>query len=125
MARTTYTLVKQVMQTGLTNDEIDEIIEFATRIITRQLDGEGLTADQLTDIETYIAAHLIAIGKERQTYTEKIGDIMLIFQKNPKGFFEQTTYGQMALFLDSSGKLQASAMKRATFRAIYQSESSD
>ncbi len=118
--RTDVTTVKAIMDTALTNDEITPMIAQANRVVTRILGGTTLTAEELEDIETYLTAHLIAIGPERQPQEEKVGDIWLTFQEKPKAFLESTTYGQMVLFLDSTGLMQVSTKKKITFTAIKQ-----
>ncbi len=119
-ARTTIDTVKMIIPTALTDDEIRDIILMANVIVTRQVGGEGLTSALLKDLETWFTAHLISIGKERQPMSEKVGDIWLTFQKNEVGFLQSTTYGQMVLFMDTSGQFQASANKKIKFRAIKQ-----
>lgn len=119
--RTTKTKVRYVIQTGLEDDEIDALITQSNSIVTRTIGDEGLESTLLRDIETWLTAHLIAIGKERQPLSEKVGDIWLTFEKTgAKGFLEQTTYGQMVLFLDSTGNFQKSSLKRASIKAVKQ-----
>ena len=121
MARTTATEVKKIMATGLLDADITSIIDFANRQVTSILGGEGLTAAVLQDIETWLTAHLIAMGKERQPEKEKVEDIgELWFQKKTGTSLLSTTYGQTALMLDSSGKLQQAAKQRVQIRAIKQ-----
>lgn len=121
--RTTKTAVKYVIQTALEDDEIDALITQANLIVTRTVGDEGLAADLLKDMETWLTAHLIAIGKERQPLSEKVGDIWLTFEKiGASGFLEQTTFGQMVLFLDTTGNFQRSSLKRASIRAIKQND---
>jgi hypothetical protein len=121
--RTTKTSVKAVIDTVLEDHEIDPLIEMANRIVTRTVGSEGLTDALLKDIETWLTAHLIAIGKERQPLSEKVGDIWLTFEKTGmKSFLESTRFGQMVLFMDTSGKFQTSSMKKGTIRAIKQND---
>lgn len=122
MARTTATIVKSIMETGLEDADITTIINIANPIVTRVVGGEGLTEAVLTDIETFFTAHLIAIGKERQASQEKVGDVWITYQKNPIGFLQSTTFGQMVMFLDSSGKFQSAAKMRASITAFEQEE---
>lgn len=119
--RTTKTLVRTVIQTALEDDEIDALIIQANGMVTRTIGTEGLADATLKDIETWLTAHLIAVGKERQTLSEKVGDIWIQYEKRGgKGFLEQTTYGQTVLFLDTSGKFQKTSLKRASITAIKQ-----
>ena len=118
--RTTIQLVKDIMPTALEDPEITAIITQANEMVTRTLSGEGMEAGLLKDIETWLTAHIIAIGKERQVASEKVGDIWLTYNKNPSGFFQSTTYGQMVLILDTSGKFQTSNKQKASIVAIKQ-----
>lgn len=120
MARTDPTTVKSIMQTGLGDPEINALINIANPIVTRVVGGEGMTDAVLKDIETYLTAHLIAIGKERQPREERVGDIWVKYQENPKGWLESTTFGQTVIFLDESGNLARRSLKKARIRAIEQ-----
>lgn len=118
--RTTAIAVKGVIDTTLESDEIEVYIGHANLIVTRVTAEESLSAELLKQIETYLSAHLIAIGKERQPLEERVGDIWLVYQESPSGFLESTTYGRMVLFLDTSGVFQKSSMKKVSIKAIKQ-----
>lgn len=118
--RTDNTEVKTIIPTALEDTEIDALIIVANRMVTRTVGSEGLTAELLKDIETWMTAHLIAVGKERQVASEKVGDIWLTYNKNPQGFLQSTTYGQMVLTLDTSGKFQTAIKQKASIVAIKQ-----
>ncbi len=118
--RTDLNLVKAVIDTALEDDDLRKLMTQANVIVTRKLGSEGLASGVLTDIETWMTAHLIALGKERQPEEEKVGDIWLIYKENPDGFFQQTTFGQTVLFLDSSGELARSSKSKVRIKAIKQ-----
>lgn len=120
--RTTLTLVRAVIPTGLEDAEINALIAVANRMVTNVLGGESLTEEVLTDIETFLTAHLIAIGKERQTREERVGDVWIRFNENKGQFLLSTTYGQMVLFFDTSGKFQSASKMRASIQAIKQED---
>jgi hypothetical protein len=121
MSRTTKTAVRSVIETALEDPELDALITMANRIVTRTVGEESLASDLLRDLETWLTAHLIAIGKERQPVSEKVGDIWVQFDKTGmKSFLESTRFGQMVLFMDTTGNFQASSMKRASIKAIKQ-----
>lgn len=120
MARTNVTTVRIIINSALGDTDINSVIEQANRIVTRQLGDTDLVAAVLTDIETWLTAHIIAITKERQMQIEKVGDVVLEYNANPGQFLESTTYGQMALMLDSSGTLGRSMLRKARIRAIKQ-----
>jgi len=119
--RTTADKVKEVIQTALGDLEINALIAHANRIVTTKLGGEGLTTALLTDIETWLTAHLIAVGKERAPEGEKIGDIWLTYPKySTKEFLRTTSYGQYVLLLDTSGKMQEATKQQASIVVIKQ-----
>jgi len=118
--RTTFGEVQKISDTALADADITSVIDFANRIVTDTVGSESLSAAVLKDIETWLTAHLIAIGKERQPNAEKVGDIWLTFDKNERVGLGSTKYGQMVLFLDTSGKFQAGTMKKARIRAMKQ-----
>lgn len=123
--RTTNTAVRSVIPTGLTDDEIDALIVQSNTIVNRTLVNKGLAEDLLKDIETWLTAHLIATGKEIQPISEKVGDVSVQYsavggKRDKGGFLEETTYGRMVLFLDTSGGFQKSSMKRASIKAVKQ-----
>ncbi len=120
MSRTSNAEVLKISDTALTTSQIDNIIEFANRSVTNTLGGEGLTIALLKDIETWLTAHLIAVGKERQPEGEKVGDIWLTYQKKINEGLRSTSYGQMVLSLDTSGKFQQSMKQKVSIRAVKQ-----
>lgn len=120
--RTTKTAVKAIIDTTLEDHEIDAFIAQSNSIVTRVTSNENLSTTLLKDLETWLTAHLMAISKERQPLEERVGDIWLVYQESPSGFLQSTTYGQMVLFLDTSGAFQKTAMKKATIRAIKQTD---
>lgn len=121
MARTTADNVNEVIQSALEDADITALIEHANRIVTARLSGEGLTTTVLTDIETWLTAHLIATGKERAPVSEKIDDTWLTYlQYSTKEFLLSTSYGQMVLLFDTSGKMQEASKQQASITAIKQ-----
>lgn len=118
--RTDLNTVKAIIDTALNDSDLLRLMNQANVIVTRKLGSEGLVSGVLKDIETWLTAHLIALGKERQPEEEKVGDIWLVYKENPDGFFQQTTFGQTVLFLDSSGVLARSAKAKVKIRAIKQ-----
>ncbi len=119
--RTTADKVNEVIQTALTDTQIEALIAHANRIVTTRLGGEGLTTAVLTDIETWLTAHLIATGKERAPVGEKIDDVWLTYlQYSTKEFLLSTSYGHTVLLLDTSGKMQQAQKQQASITAIKQ-----
>lgn len=121
MARTTASEVKKISDTALSDTQIGQIIEIANRLVTDVVGSEGLSSSALKDIETFLTAHLIAIGKERQPYEERIDEVWVKYSSGQiKEGLRSTTYGQHVLFLDSTGNFQKRDMKKASIRAVRQ-----
>lgn len=111
--------VKEVIDTDLTNSAINRFINQAY-VTTIPLSGRlgscgGSTAH--AEIQCQLAAHFIAMSRERQTVSESVGgEVSVKFAGQTGKGLEATTYGQNALALDCSGTLAALGRKRATFR---------
>lgn len=120
MARTDKDTVESIMETGIDPLEIVAIIEFANRMVTTIVGGTTLTEEILTDIETWLTAHLIAMGKERQAKSERINDIWITYQGKFGESLKGTTYGQMVLMLDSTGNFARAMKLKIQINAIPQ-----
>ncbi len=120
MSRTTYIEVKSVIDTGLTEAEITMLINNANRMIDYTITNSSLSTDQLKDIETWLAAHLIAIGKERQPKEERVYDIWIKFQTVLGTGLHSTSYGQMVLLLDTTKAFLHAQKMKATVDAVSQ-----
>lgn len=80
--------------------------------------GKTLTAEELVEIETWLAAHAYAMSD--QPYSEKKTEkAMGKFQGQTKMYLEATKYGQMAISLDPSGCLAAIASGRRRARVEW------
>lgn len=120
MARTDIAAVKEILDTALTDSDILAHINIASRATDNKLSGKGLTEEVLTDIETFWTAHIIAMGKERQAKSEKIGDVQVQYQGEFGEGLRMTTYGQMVLMLDTTGTLANAGLKKARIWSISQ-----
>jgi hypothetical protein len=118
--RTTVDLVRVVMTTNMSDPNIQVLIEIANRMVTERLTDGSLSTGALRDIETYLTAHLIAVGPERQAEEEEVDDVRVKYQGKFGLGLESTTYGQMVIALDTSGLLSESTKKKASISAIAQ-----
>ena len=75
--RTDADAVTSIMETALTDPEIEAIITVANRMVTTIVGSTTLSSETLTDIEMWLTAHVIAIGKERQAKSERVNDIWI------------------------------------------------
>lgn len=118
--RTTVTEIKIIMDTALEDSEVTSIIGYANRMVTNIIGGEGLTDEVLTDIETYLSAHLIAIGKERQATEEKVKDFTIKFTGKYGEFLKMTSFGHQVLMLDTTGNFANMGKQTISVKAIPQ-----
>ena len=132
MPRTTADLVKGIAEVD-DGVVLDPFIASANRLVTKVVAPVNTDADELADVETWLAAHLYHIlspqsnvdqvgstgGTVRQQYDTKV-DLAL----------NVTKYGQQAMVLDTSGALanwNATLTKGGTrkLRVIYLGKSAD
>ena len=116
MARVTATQVKQIIDTDLDDTIVDAFIAGATALIDSVLGTD--TSDILTQIELWLTAHMIASTRERQSKKEGAGGAYIEYTGITGEGLKSTTYGQMALALDTSGELAALGGKQASIYAV-------
>ena len=105
MARATSNEVIGIMSEVPIGTNLDAFISVASCIILDNLDETLFSAETLKNIEMYLAAHLAAIGKFKQTIESELGGTNRA--KDKYGFMlgkglQLTTYGQMVVMLDAS-----------------------
>lgn len=122
-ARVAVSDVEDIIDTDLTDGQINAFINTAHRFIQANLLGVGLSADILTQIELWLAAHFLAIRDQRVESESVGGEWSAKYQGKTAMGFQATLYGQQALTLDSSGTLASVGLKRVTFE-VYSEEDS-
>jgi len=115
--------VQETEVAGLVETKKDLIpfIETANLIVDEDLANSGLSESRKKQVELYLAAHFAALSEEGGGLTyEKLGDAAITRADHFGQGLLQTRYGQMAVSLDTSGTLAASAEsnKRALFRVV-------
>lgn len=116
-ARITATDLIELTGTAVDTAVLNSFINTANALIEEHLVGEGLSETILTEIEKYLAAHFLAISRDRQAKSEAVGgEWSVTFMGNAAGSgFDATTFGQNAIALDVTGTLSALGAKRAKF----------
>jgi hypothetical protein len=104
MARTTEADVKKIIDTELTIEEVTPFLETANVMITQNLSDEGYSDELMKQIETWLAAHFVAIRDPRVS-REKFGDGDQTFHGKSGMGLAHTPYGQQVMMLDSHGIL--------------------
>lgn len=102
--------------TTLSNDSIQSYIVTASTLVNTAL-GSGQTS-VLKEIEKWLAAHLIAVTKERIATEEEAGGAKIKYAGSYGKGLQSTSYGQMVLTLDTTGRLASLMGKSAKVEAI-------
>jgi hypothetical protein len=105
MARTTSTLVGNILDTDVT--DFASFITPANLMVTNVLATPAKITDTATlkEIETWIAAHFFTNSLERQAEKEKVGEAAVTYTGTYGKHLESTSYGQTAISLDNTGTL--------------------
>lgn len=124
MVRTTSTEVLQLMDGCTTNSTIiDSLIKAASMIVDRVFSGDTtMSSAQLTEIERWLTAHMIASTVFRSASEEKIGDAAIKYAGKWGEMLKSTPYGQMVLLLDTSMLMSKAGKELASIYAVKQFE---
>ena len=128
MARTTVDDVKNILDdTGLSDAILLAFVNSANVFVTATLTGKSLSDAVMEEIEKWIAAHMVTITRERVTKKEGAGGAFIEYAGQWGRGLASTSYGQMAINLDTSETLQALAdgKRTATSRAIISFDDSE
>jgi len=103
MPRVTDAEVFAIIDTTLT--DIDVFINTANMMVTSWLETAGLTDETLKEIERYLVAHVLSVNDPRAKSMGISGAPYESYQGQWGKGLEGTSYGQMAILLDTSGTL--------------------
>lgn len=118
--RVTESEVKEIFETDKT---ITAFITTANKIVTKNLEGEGLEDDTLKEIERWLSAHLASVYDKKNMATEQeIGDASVVYGTKKGLGLDNTMYGQNVKLLDSTGILANLGQKKATIEVIGTSD---
>ena len=128
MARTNVNDLKKILDdSALAYSTLSAYIDSANVFVTATLTGQSLSTALLTEIEKWIAAHMVTITRERVAKKEGAGGAFIEYAGEWGRGLASTSYGQMAINLDTSETLQALAdgKRTATSRAIISFDNSE
>jgi hypothetical protein len=91
-------------------------ISASHQYVEERLGSTDLSETLLTEIERWVAAHFATV-KRRRTTREKIGPAEDEYTLRPGEGIMMTDYGQMAVSLDTSGRLVEAGKPRAQVTA--------
>ena len=97
--------------------DVDPFITAANLIVDEVLSGEGYTDAYLTEIERWLAAHLVAM-RQRQITGEDYGEAGVKYGGKFGVGLDFTQYGQQVKILDTSGKLASTGKPKIKFHVI-------
>lgn len=119
-ARVSVAALKEIFATTLSDAQLAAFINAATLIVTEELGSSPLSANRLTQIELYLAAHFASTADPRMQSEAVAGEYQYRTQGQTGQKLEATFYGQQVLLLDTSGTLARAAegLKKATLAAI-------
>lgn len=120
--RTDVTTVKLIIATTLSDAQITAFIGTANLIVTGNLADKGLGDALLTDIETWLSAHLLSMRDQRVS-GRSIGDVSFQYQGQTGLGLDATIYGQQVKVLDSSGTLASLGKRRASVTVYSEADS--
>ena len=107
--RVTVDEVKTIIDTTLTATIITGYIKSANAFVTASLGTVLTDAIVLKEIERWMSAHMIAATKERQSKKEAAGGASIEYVGYWSTGLNGTSYGQMAIAIDTSRTLSAMA----------------
>jgi hypothetical protein len=99
-------------------DVVTSMITAASAVVDQVLGSTTLGTVLLTNIEKWLAAHMVASSLVRSTSNEKIGDAELTYTGKWGEMLKSTPYGQMVLTLDVSGEMARTGKIKASIYAV-------
>lgn len=101
---------------------LDLFIDQAAMLVDEEIVGKGLSDNRLLYIEMNLAAHFATVSIERGGFVRQMAgqSLEMYNQTRDRVKFSSTRFGQQALALDTTGRLQNmdSQIGRAEFRVV-------
>lgn len=110
MANTTATKVKGIMNITIDDSEVTPYITSANAFLNSL--SLGVSDGLMTEIETWLAAHYLALVRYRVSTKEKAGTAEIQYADVYGENLSATQYGQTAIVMDTTGKLQQLSGKK-------------
>jgi hypothetical protein len=104
MARINEADVQAIMSVKSSITDLSPFIAAASSLVTEKCVGVGYDDDRLALIETWLAAHFVAIRDPRLS-SQSVGGAGGSYQGQTTMMLSATTYGQQAMLLDTAGAL--------------------
>lgn len=99
--------------------DLQIFIDIASPWVDEVFKSTTLVASQLKSIELYLSAHLATLTLEGARVTmEKTGQSSIQFASFSGEGLKSTRFGEIAIALDTSGKLISSTLEKARFQVL-------
>jgi hypothetical protein len=113
MARVTDSEVLELMGNPEIESGIGIYIEVAHNLVNRVFEGDlNILQSTLKELELFITAHIITSTVLRQAVKEQVGDASVEYNKLTGDGLQSTSYGNVALMIDYTGKLRSMVSKK-------------
>ena len=109
-ARTNAAAVKGIIDTDLDEPAVGPFVSTANLLVNTHLVGSSLSEELLTEIELWLAAHLVAVRDPRAA-SKSVDDVQISFEGRSRvgstdaAGLQTTSYGRQVLLLDPTGRL--------------------
>lgn len=121
MPRVTSTDVTDIIATTLDITQVNAFIDTANLLVDMKLGASALDETLLTQIEKYLAAHLICLRDPRmQTKgtSTQMGNLNTSYQGRTDMRLEATQYGQTVQMLDPTGLFAGAGLRPVVFEVF-------
>lgn len=122
MATATVDEVRAIIDTNIEDDNIESYIDSASSLLSIWFSGVTASQELLTELEKWVAAHLIAMTKERQAKEEGAGGAYIKYAGVFGTGLKTTSYGQTAIEIDTTNTLRSVSGKQIKFFAIKEGD---
>jgi len=114
------TKIKEIYETGLSDADLGVYASQSNTFVSSVLTEAGVILPTGIQelIETYLAAHLINISRERQAAKESAGTADIQYTGKYEMGLMMTSYGQMVLSLDTSGTFASLGKRTIKIQAV-------
>lgn len=108
--------VKEIIDTELTDDQVEPFIQAATLLVDSYLSNKtDLSTAMLKEIERWLAAHFIASSVDPREQVVRVGTIEVNLEGTTGQGLFFSRYGQQAMLLDVTGTLKRLNQPKAVF----------
>ncbi len=112
MARVAPDDVREILDTVLTDVQLDAFIAVATLMVDRHLSSAGYSDTELFELERWLTAHMTA-AREKPLKSESVGGASDSYDTVVSFGLDGTFYGQQVKVMDSRGILAGIGRRRA------------